>query len=93
MRLRQHETSNDVLLKPNGSSDAECTSAPITRMLYRSADGEPYRDAVRTYWEPSEAERAAIAAGRPIWVEVWGRTMPPMLVGMEGGENDGLQKG
>lgn len=84
MRVTQHPSNNDVLGAPAGSSIEECRPAPITRTLY--ADGTP---SVSTYWQPTEAERAAIAAGAMVQVEVLGVTMPPMIVGAEGVANEG----
>lgn len=82
MRVTQHETSNDVLSAPPGMSHAECTPAPVTRVLYLGGV-----HCVRTYWRPTPAEMRAVAAGRPVWVEVHGNSMPPMVVGVEGVED------
>lgn len=81
MRVTQHHSNNAVLAAPSGSTVDECRPAPITRVLYQ--DGT---NTVATYWRPTEAERAAIAAGALVRVEVFGRTMPPMLVGADGVE-------
>lgn len=81
MRVTQHQSSNGVLRAPAGSSIEECRPAPITRTTYQ--DGT---DTVTTYWRPTDAERAAIAAGALIRVEVMGQTMPPMIVGADGVE-------
>lgn len=74
MRVTQHRTNNDVLRSPAGQSIEECRPAPITRTLYD--DGMP---SVATYWQFTDGERAAIAAGALLRVEVLGSTMPPML--------------
>ena len=78
MRVVQHPTNNDVLRAPSGQTIEECRPAPITRTLYD--DGTP---SVATYWQPTDEERRAIAAGALIRVEVIGRTMPPMLATVE----------
>lgn len=84
MRVTQHPSNNGVLGAPPGMSVDECRAAPITRTLY--ADGTP---SVTTYWRPTEAERAAIADGALVSVEVLGETMPPMIVGADGVANEG----
>jgi hypothetical protein len=81
MRVTQHLSNNAVLRAPDGHTIEQCRAAPITRTLY--ADGT---ETVATYWQPTDAERAAIAAGASVRVEVMGQTMPPMLVGADGVE-------
>lgn len=81
MRVTQHPSNNSVLRAPPGSTVEQCRPAPITRTQYQ--DGT---DTVATYWQPTEAERQAIAAGALIRVEVMGVTMPPMIVGADGVE-------
>lgn len=83
MRLRQHSTSNDVLGAPAGVPHEQCTPAPVTRIEY--ADGTR---CVRTYWQPSPEEMAAIAAGRPVWLQWWGISMAPACLGVEGVGDD-----
>jgi hypothetical protein len=75
MRVTQHPSNNAVLGAPPGQTTEECRPAPITRCLY----GDGTRT-VCTYWQPSDEERSAIAAGALICVEVVGVTMPPMNV-------------
>lgn len=79
MRVTQHPTSNAVLGSPAGMTHDECRAAPITRIEY--SDGTP---AIATYWEPSANERALIASGGRVRVEILGGVMPPMLVTAEG---------
>lgn len=81
MRVTQHPPNNAVLAAPPGATVEECRPAPITRLRY--SDGTV---TVVTYWQPTDAERAAIAAGAAVRVEVWGSTMPPMNVGADGVE-------
>ena len=78
MRVVQHASNNAVLAAPAGSTIDECRPAPITRLSY--SDGT---NSVKTYWQPSQAERCAIAAGLDITVEVLGQTMPPMIVSVD----------
>ena len=76
MQVVQHASSNAVLAAPPGATVEECRPAPITRCLYGNGT-----HSVATYWEPTAEERAAIAAGALIRVEVLGMTMPPMNLG------------
>lgn len=46
-------------------------------------DGAP---CIRTTWEPTEAERKALAEGANIYLIVWGTGTPPVAVGVEGEE-------
>ncbi len=75
MRVTQHPSNNAVLGAPPGMSIDECKAAPITRTRY--SDGSA---SVATYWQLTDDERAAIAAGGMVRVEVLGASMPPMIV-------------
>jgi hypothetical protein len=81
MRFVQHHTNNAVLGAPPGVSSDNCRALPITRVQYQ--DGTP---AVQSFWQPSAAERAAIVAGAPILLQVWGVTHAPLYVGVDGVE-------
>jgi hypothetical protein len=83
MRPTQHPTNNDVLRAPPGVPIEECTPLAITRVAY--PDGQP---AVQSYWRPTEEERKAIAAGALIQFQCWGRTHPPVYIGVDGVEQD-----
>ena len=79
MRITQHHSNNEVLKAPDGMTVEECRAAPITRIGY--SDGTP---AIAKYWEPSQNERALIASGCKVRVEILGDVMPPMIVTAEG---------
>jgi hypothetical protein len=79
MRPTQHPSNNTVLRPPPGATIEECTPLPITRRQY--ANGQ---DVVLSYWRPSDAERKAIAEGALIEFHAWGRTHPPVFIGVEG---------
>lgn len=79
MRPTQHPSNNDVLRAPPGSTIEQCRPLAITRIRYE--DGT---DAVASFWQPTEAERSAIAAGAPICFLALGRTHPPMQIGVDG---------
>lgn len=82
MRPVHHPTTNDVLLPPPGSTPEECQPLPVTRVRFFPS-GAP---SVRSYWQPSEVERAAIAAGAPIFLSAMGMTHPPIHLGVDGVE-------
>lgn len=84
MRPTQHPSNNDVLRPPAGMSNEECRPLPITRVLFDS--GMP---AVWSFWQPTEAERAAIAAGAAIRLSAIGLTHPPVALGVDGVEESG----
>lgn len=79
MRPTQHPSNNDVLRAPPGVPIEECTPLAITRAQY--PDGQPV---VQSFWRPTDAERAAIAGGALILFQCWGRTHPPMYLGVDG---------
>lgn len=81
MRPTQHPTNNDVLRAPPGVPIEECKPLAITRVKFE--DGTP---AVWSFWQPSEAERAAIADGAAIRLSAIGHTHPPVHVGVDGVE-------
>lgn len=78
MQPIQHRSNNDVLRAPLGVPVEECRPLAITRVKY--GDGS---HGVWSYWQPSEAERAAIAAGAAVRLEVVGGTHPPLWVGVD----------
>ena len=81
MRPTQHPSNNDVLGAPPGATIEECRPLAITRVQYESG-----LRGVLSYWQPSEQERAAIAAGAPVCVAVMGMTHPPLAIGVDGVE-------
>jgi len=81
MRPTQHPTNNDVLGAPPGVAIEDCKPLAITRVMYER--GGP---ALWSFWEPSPEERAAIAAGALVRFSCWGRTHPPVAIGVDGVE-------
>ncbi len=81
MRPTQHPSNNDVLGAPPGVAIEECKALAITRVRY--PDGMP---GVRSFWQPSPEEAAAIAAGAPVCFTCWGMTHPPVHIGVDGVE-------
>lgn len=84
MRRAQHPSNNAVLGAPPGMSHEQCTPLPITRVQY--ACGTP---GVWSYWQPTAAERDAIAAGAAVRLGVLGVTHPPVHLGVDGVEDEG----
>lgn len=60
--------ANCTLGPPAGMTADECRSLPVF------IDGT----GVISRWQPTAGERAAIAAGAPVWLVVWGKGMPPV---------------
>lgn len=81
MRAIQHKTATRVLGAPKGVEHHECTPITVTDIEYAGGG-----NGIRTYWMPTEEEKADIAAGKPICVEFWGTTMPPCVITTEGRE-------
>jgi hypothetical protein len=81
MRPTQHPSNNAVLRPPAGATNEECRPLAITRFEYEG--GTP---AVASFWEPTDAERAAIAAGAKVMFTCWGHTHPPVYIGVDGVE-------
>jgi hypothetical protein len=83
MNPTRHPSNNSVLAPPPGVSAEECGALPITRVMF--PNGMP---AVWSYWQPTEAERAAIAAGAPVRLSCWGLTHPPIALHVSGAADD-----
>ena len=79
MRPTQHPSNNDVLAAPSGVDIDDCKALAITRVLF-----PPGMPGVRSYWQPSPEEAAAIAAGAPVCFTCWGMTHPPVHIGVDG---------
>lgn len=79
MKPIQHTSNNDVLGAPKGVPREECSALPITRVQY--TNGVP---AIVSYWQPTPEQLQLLAAGKPLWLSVWGSTMPPVSIGVEG---------
>jgi hypothetical protein len=62
--------ANHTFGKPPSMSDEECRALRVCTTV---VDGLPVSI---SRWEPTPEERAAIAAGAPIWLWVYGRGHP-----------------
>lgn len=82
MRPIQHASNNAVVGAPIGCDQAATRVLPLPVTHVQFADGGP--PAVESYWQPTEAERAAIAAGASICLSIWGNTMPPTSIRVDG---------
>lgn len=79
MRPHQHPNNNDVLAAPPGVPNDECGPLFISRVVY--PDGMP---GVASYWMPTAAELALLKNGMPVRIMIWGRTHPPIHIGVDG---------
>lgn len=61
--------------KPEEMTDSQCYSVYATAGV--DADGFPY---YITCWQPSYEDKKAIEEGRPIYVKVLGKGLPPMAL-------------
>ncbi len=84
MRAAQHPSNNDVLRAPPGTPVEECRPLAITRVRYQGG-----MHGVWSFWRPSDAERAAIAAGADVCLMCMGQTHPPVLLAVDGIEPEG----
>lgn len=84
MRPIQHRSANDVLGAPSGMAIEDCTALAITRAKF--PDG---LEVVISHWQPSAEQLALLAQGKPVQLTIWGRTHPPVALGVEG--DGGLQ--
>lgn len=69
------EGSNITLHKPSDMTDEQC--GPLKAYKGVHNDNFPY---YVTMWQPSDKDKEAIAAGRPIVVKVVGTAFPPIAV-------------
>lgn len=74
----KHASTNAVLQPPPGTTPDQVQPLPITRVVFES--GIP---AVWSYWQPSDEERSAIAAGAAVRLSIWGHTHPPLNLGVD----------
>lgn len=65
--------ANRTFTKPASMTDDEC--APLR--VHDSGE------ALVSCWHPTDEERAAIAAGAPIWLWIWGRGHPVVQLSTE----------
>lgn len=81
MKPIQHPSNNDVLGAPPGMAIDECRALAITRVMFNN--GVP---AIWSFWQPTDAERQAIATGAAIRLSILGSGMPPAQLGVDGVE-------
>lgn len=80
MNRHQHPSNNSVLGAPPGVPFDECHALPITRVVFEET-GSP---GVVSYWLPTPDELALLNAGAAMRLTVWGRTHPPLALGVDG---------
>lgn len=64
--------ANTTLKRPANMTEAECSDLRVLR--------DPATHTILSCWMPTEEERAAIAAGGPIWLFVWSDAHPPVAL-------------
>lgn len=72
MRPRRTIESQSVLRLPGGNEDSD--------LWFDVKEAEGGSMVICSTWEPSKAERAAIAAGENVELIVWGTSHPPVSI-------------
>jgi hypothetical protein len=72
MRARRTHNSTRVFRLPGGTEDNDL-------WVYALADEAGY-PIIASVWEPTEAERQAIAGGENIRLLIWGTGIPPVAI-------------
>jgi len=72
VRARRTEHSTKVYRLPGGTEDNDL-------WVYEHADDQG-NHITSSVWVPSDEERAAIAAGENIRLNIWGRMIPPVMI-------------
>lgn len=66
----QHPICNDILRRPEGTTEDQCADLPILRC----------DNSITSLWQPDAEELALIQAGAPILLTIIGQTHPPLLI-------------
>jgi hypothetical protein len=74
MKYIEFEGANTLFRAPESMKDT-CGDLPALA----TTDDNGYRCIVSA-WQPSEADKAAIAAGQPIFLKIVGEGMPPVCL-------------
>lgn len=81
MKPVDFEQSNLSMRPPEGWTEEQCGVLPVCHVRV------PVEDSVVngfvSCWQPTDQERADIAAGKPVWLTVLGEGQPPVNVGTE----------
>lgn len=82
MKFIQHPTNNRVLGAPHGwnQDQVSCNALPVTLKQEQTGMRQV------SYWQPSEAEKKAIADGALVELSVYGAAHPPVWINVEGVE-------
>lgn len=73
----RHPTNDTAFHPPEGVSEEECQT------LYATTGELNGHRCVWSFWTPTADELAALNAGRPVILGVWGDTHPPVYLGVE----------
>jgi hypothetical protein len=80
VRFTQHPSNNRVLGAPAGwdQQALPCNALPVT---FQSDETGP---CFTSFWQPSDAEKKAIADGALVKLSIFNSTHPPVWIGVEG---------
>lgn len=85
MQFAQHSTTNRILGAPQGHDHSKGEVLPLPVTVYPETDAQHGR--IVSYWRPTDAEKEAIAGGALLELSVFGRSLPPVSLGVEGVEH------
>lgn len=83
----QHPSNNDILRAPRDTPNEECSNLAITRACYENG-----QEIVVSFWLPTAAELALLVTGHAVAVSAWGRTHPPLYIGVAGNGDEILHE-
>lgn len=66
----KHYLCNDILLRPPGTTEDECSDLPILR----------HPGGIISFWRPDEAEIQALNSGQPVVLKSSSSTHPPLSI-------------
>lgn len=70
------DEQNMVYNKPeNWTEDQQCLDLPVLSYVDQNAQFH-----IVSCWQPTEQEKADIAAGKPIWLDIHGDYQPPVCL-------------
>jgi hypothetical protein len=74
MNFVPHSTNNMILNPPVGMQN--CDPLPATMMINDN------QTVIASFWMPTSEELAALNAGQPVVLHVWGTMHPPVAIGV-----------
>lgn len=80
--------SNDIMLKPKGTTEAECKDLPI----FRGRDVDTNWPTITAKFDPTDEEREILADGGSVYITLYGTGMPPIALSAYNPIEQGLVK-